>query len=223
MMTTVAAAVSIVGSLGIAVVSVVMTARLVGREPSPRGRVTATATAVFWAAPAVVSAVMLPPRALLLLAPWLAAAPALAVTDLRARTLPDSLTLPPLAVTAVTAGWMLPDGGHPWTPLAAYAAALVAPVLATHLWKPEGLGFGDVKLVALIAVAAGSVCSMSGLSPSAAVLAGSVGLVAATAGQAVFHVVKHAAAREGGRLAVPFAPALIAGPWLSTMVAAGAF
>lgn len=69
---------------------------------------------------------------------WLVA---LTVCDLRRGRLPNALTLPGAVV--VLAGAALCGRG---VPAAAGAAALTAGYLVVHLWAPDGMGAGDVKL-----------------------------------------------------------------------------
>lgn len=85
--------------------------------------------------------------AALLLTSTMAAA---SVTDLRARVIPDRLTVPAaaagLALAAVTGG--------PAGPLIAAAAgvAVALPLYIVARIRPAGMGMGDVKLVAVIGI-----------------------------------------------------------------------
>ncbi|AYF74411.1 prepilin peptidase [Nocardia yunnanensis] len=78
---------------------------------------------------------------------------ALSTHDLRARRLPNLLTLPGAAV-ALGYGFAV---GRPW--FAALGGALLAlPYLAIHLCAPHALGAGDVKL----ALGLGAVTALAG-------------------------------------------------------------
>lgn len=77
---------------------------------------------------------------------------AAAIVDIRSRRLPDSL----IALAAVIAGTVSVLSG---TIPGALIGALVfcAPLLAAHLINPAGLGFGDVKLGAVLGLILGSI------------------------------------------------------------------
>lgn len=74
---------------------------------------------------------------------------AASVTDLRRRLIPN-----PIVATAAAVGLLLAATGGPGRlAMAALAGALVAaPMLAVALARPDGLGMGDVKLVAVIGI-----------------------------------------------------------------------
>jgi leader peptidase (prepilin peptidase)/N-methyltransferase len=71
------------------------------------------------------------------------------VTDLRSRIVPNGLTL-----AAAVAGLALAASGGPEELLSALAAGVMvsSPLLLVALLRPEGLGMGDVKLVAVIGI-----------------------------------------------------------------------
>ena len=84
-----------------------------------------------------------PPAALLLTATLAAAT----VTDLRTRRIPNRLTAGAAALGVVLAA--AAGAGALGNALAA-AIAVSAPLLAVSLIRPEGMGMGDVKLVAVL-------------------------------------------------------------------------
>ncbi len=69
------------------------------------------------------------------------------VTDLRSRTIPNRLTL-----AAALSGLLLTaaDGPDRLALAVVASVAVAAPLLAASLIRPEGMGMGDVKLVALL-------------------------------------------------------------------------
>jgi leader peptidase (prepilin peptidase)/N-methyltransferase len=122
-----------------------------------------------------------------------AVTPALVLTDLRTRRLPNRVTVTGIAVGVVAAGlqWS-------WIPLAAglaYGGALSLLSLA------GGIGMGDVKLATLIGLAA------STATLSAAVVAFVLGGVAASI----------ALIRQGRGARIPFGPWLLAGYWVTVI------
>ena len=136
-----------------------------------------------------------------------AAAVVLAVVDLVSHRLPDRVTYPALAVSAVA---LLADAAvlGSWPALvrgvlAGAAAFAVAALLAALV--PAGLGFGDVKLLALLGLLLGWV-------GWGVLLAGVfLGLLAG----AVVSGVLLATRRAGWRTAIPFGPPLLAGAVLA--------
>ncbi len=80
----------------------------------------------------------------LLLALVCAALVALWITDSRCGIVPDAFTLGPLAVVVVGALWR-----HEWWLMVSVAVPLVPFAVAAFLSKGRGMGWGDVKLVAL--------------------------------------------------------------------------
>ncbi|MCS0634510.1 A24 family peptidase [Streptomyces sp. LP05-1] len=94
------------------------------------------------------------------LAGWLAAAPVavlLALVDARVHRLPDRLTLPLAAGTAVLLGAaaLLPGHRGSWTTALLGGLVLGAGYGVLFLVNPAGLGFGDVKLALGLGVALG--------------------------------------------------------------------
>lgn len=117
------------------------------------------------------------------------------LTDLRARIVPNALTL-----AAAVSGLALAATGGP----AALALALVtglalaSPLLLVSLARPEGMGMGDVKLVAVLGIFLGWQAwpaLLTGL-----MLAGLTGLV-----------ISLVTRRWPSRVALPLAPFLAAG------------
>lgn len=120
-----------------------------------------------------------------------AVTPALVLTDLRSRRLPNRMVVPGIGVglIAVALQWS-------WVPLAAglaYGGALYLMSLA------GGIGMGDAKLAALIGLAAGAATL------DAAVAAFLLGGVAAS-------IALH---RRGRGTRIPFGPWLLAGYWVA--------
>nr|WP_204331933.1 prepilin peptidase [Geodermatophilus sabuli] len=141
----------------------------------------------------------------------LAAAVVLGAVDLAVHRLPDRVTFPAYAATAVA---LLADAAvlGSWPALlrgvlAAAAAYGVAALAA--LASPEGLGYGDVKLLGLLGLLLGWV-------GWGALLAGVfLGLLVGAA--ASLSLV--AARRAGWRTALPFGPPLLAGAVLALALA----
>ena len=128
------------------------------------------------------------------------AAVVLASVDLLAHRLPDRVTLPAYGVCALA---FLVDAAaqDAWAPL---VRALVGAAAAAAV-SPEGLGYGDVKLLGLL----GRVLGWAGWG---VLLAGVfLGLVAG----AVVSGVLLATRRAGWRTALPFGPPLLAGAVLA--------
>ena len=120
-----------------------------------------------------------------------AVTPALVLTDLRTHRLPNRMVVPGIGVSlvAISLQWS-------WIPLAAglaYGGALSLMSLA------GGIGMGDVKLAALIGLAAGAATL------DAAVAAFLLGGVAASI----------ALVRRGRGVRIPFGPWLLAGYWVA--------
>ncbi|GGU36810.1 prepilin peptidase [Streptomyces lavendofoliae] len=91
---------------------------------------------------------------------WLLAAPVavvLALVDLAVHRLPDRLTLPLAAGTAVLLGGaaLLPGNTGAWPSALLGGLALGAGYFVLFLVHPSGMGFGDVKLALALGVALG--------------------------------------------------------------------
>ncbi|WP_326699562.1 A24 family peptidase [Streptomyces sp. NBC_01754] len=91
---------------------------------------------------------------------WLAVTPVavlLAVIDHRVHRLPDLLTLPLAAVTALLLGGaaLLPGHAGSWITALLGGAALGGFYLLLFLINPHGMGFGDVKLALALGLALG--------------------------------------------------------------------
>jgi leader peptidase (prepilin peptidase) / N-methyltransferase len=135
----------------------------------------------------------------------------LGAVDIRHHRLPDAVTLPAVAVTLLVAGgteFAWPASGSVLRAVAA-GAAVGAAFLALALIARSAMGLGDVKLVLSLGAALGY------LSWSAAVL----GVLAGFVVGGVAAVVGVSAGRWGMRSAIPFGPALLAGCWLTLVVA----
>ncbi|MDQ3717319.1 MAG: A24 family peptidase [Actinomycetota bacterium] len=136
----------------------------------------------------------------------------LAAIDLEHHRLPDRLTLTGALGCAVV---LLVDAmlTGSWTPLfrgLLCAAVAFITFLVMALISPSGMGFGDVKLAALLSLHTGW------LGWELAVLAGLAGF---TAG-ALASLLLVLSGRATMRTAIPFGPALLVGAWL-VVVASG--
>lgn len=139
---------------------------------------------------------------------------ALALIDLATYRLPDRIVLPALCASIV---WISLDalvGGHPEQIRAALAGSGVyfAILLLAHLVSPRGMGFGDVKLAALMGLYLGAV---TGTSLDAVVLvlwAMIIGFTIGTiAGIAIL-------IRRRANRPFPFGPFLVAGTLLALLM-----
>ena len=143
------------------------------------------------------------PRALPLV--YIAAVtPALWMTDVLSRRLPNRLVLPGfLAVLGGAAGQWVWSGTLPLLAIASGAAYFVF-MLALGL--AGGMGMGDVKLAGVLGLGAGLLGPAAAiLAPVAAFLLGGVAAIAAV---------------RGNRLAtIPFGPFMLAGFWIAVVVA----
>ena len=139
------------------------------------------------------------------------AAVVLASVDLLAHRLPDRVTYPAYGVCALalTVDAAVLDAWEPLVRALVAAAAAFAVAAAAAAVSPEGLGFGDVKLLGLL----GLVLGWAGWG---VLLAGVfLGLVVG----AVVSVVLLATRRAGWRTALPFGPPLLAGAVLALTLA----
>ena len=125
------------------------------------------------------------------LAGWALAIVVAALIDARAGRLPDAVVVPGLLYTVAAATSAGRGGGA-----VAGAALFCLPMLATHLARPAGLGFGDVKFASVLGAGIGVV--RPALVLPAFLLA------------AALHITACLAAGARGRL-VPFGPALSLG------------
>ncbi|MFA3873619.1 prepilin peptidase [Streptomyces sp. MMCC 100] len=146
---------------------------------------------------------------------WLLLAPAgvlLAVVDLKARRLPDPLTLPlagaALALLGLTA--LVPEHAGEWTTALLGALALGAGYFVLFLINPAGMGFGDVKL----ALTAGAALGWYGW-PTLMLGTFAGFLLGALYGGALL-----VARRADRKTAIPFGPFLIAGAFLGVLAGA---
>lgn len=122
-----------------------------------------------------------------------------AVVDFRTARLPDRIVLPGLLFSLLAASLT------GTIDVAVMGAALFGlPLLAAHLWRPDGMGFGDVKYSTLLGVGIGTI---------AVPLVLSAYLLASVIQAAVC-----IAARAGAR-PVPFGPALAVGSIATVIVA----
>lgn len=95
----------------------------------------------------------------------------LSVIDLRTHRLPDRIVLPSIALaTAWSLVLALVDGSASWVliPLVA-AGTFFGVLLVVHLVSPAGMGFGDVKLAALLGLLLGW-CASSAVAAAVLVL-----------------------------------------------------
>lgn len=120
----------------------------------------------------------------------------LTVIDLRTLTLPDRLTAP-AAVLALILGTALDPGGEVERLIAAAAAG--AFFFAAWYLKPGGMGFGDVKLAAVLGLFLGREVAVAVF---VALIAGVVvGLV----------IMRRAGVASGRKTKIPFGPFLALG------------
>ncbi|MGW4272388.1 prepilin peptidase [Streptomyces seoulensis] len=146
---------------------------------------------------------------------WLFAAPAgvlLALVDLRVHRLPDVLTLPLAAATAVLLGLAapLPAAGGSWSTALLGGLALSAAYFALFLLHPSGMGFGDVKL----ALALGAALGWYGW--PAVILGGLAGLLYGS----VYGFGLVALRRAGRKSAIPLGPFMLGGTLTALLLAA---
>jgi leader peptidase (prepilin peptidase)/N-methyltransferase len=139
---------------------------------------------------------------------WAAgAAVVLASVDLLAHRLPDRVTYPTYAVCAValTVDAAVLDAWEPLVRALIAAAAVFAVAVTAAAVSPEGLGFGDVKLLGLVGLLLGWV--------GWGVLLAGVFLGLVTGGLvSLFLLVTR---RAGWRTALPFGPPLLGGAVLA--------
>lgn len=176
--------------------------RISGRYPLVEAGTGALFALVGWrfaAEPALLPAYLL----------FAACAVALALIDLDVRRLPDVIVLPAVPVLAL----LLAVGGDGQGLLRAGigAVALSAFFLAVALAAPGAMGFGDVKLAAVIG---GTTAYLSW----GAFLAGAFGgfLLGALAGGLLL-----AAGKAGRRTMLPFGPFMLVAAWASVLGASG--
>jgi leader peptidase (prepilin peptidase)/N-methyltransferase len=136
----------------------------------------------------------------------------LAAIDLEHHRLPDRLTMTGALGCAVVLGADAVLAGS-WSPLLRgllCAAVAFTAFLVMALISPKGMGFGDVKLAALLSLHTGW------LGWELAVLAGLAGFAAGALASLLLVVTGRATLRT----AIPFGPALLIGAWL-VVVASG--
>ena len=191
-----------------------VTVRLATRDDSavPSRRRVAT-TAVLAAAALAAGPALAGPRPAAAALSWLGgAAVVLAGVDLASHRLPDRVLLPAAAAgAAALAADAAVTGSWPALLRAVAAAGLTFAVAAgAAAVSPEGLGFGDVKLLGLL----GLLLGWAGWG----VLLGGVllGLVLGAVGSLLLLATR----RAGWRTAVPFGPPLLAGAYLALALAA---
>jgi leader peptidase (prepilin peptidase)/N-methyltransferase len=135
---------------------------------------------------------------------WFSAAlVAVSAVDLERRLVPRRIVYPALAGSAVLLGaasaWQ--GTARPFVDAAIGGAVAFLALAVVHLAKPQGMGFGDVRLAGLI----GANLGWLGLAQVA------VGLFLGFASAAVVGLGLVAAGRAGPRTRLPFAPFLAAG------------
>jgi len=133
----------------------------------------------------------------------------LVVIDLRSRRLPDMIVLPTFALLLVlfTAAALLTRDGGPVLRAVIGAAGLCACYLVVALLSRGGMGFGDVKLAALLGLAT----AWAGW-PAFVVGAASGFLLGG-----VYGLVLLALRRARRDSAVPFGPWMLAGAWIGIL------
>ena len=166
---------------------------------SPEYPLTEAATAALFA---VAGALVEPIYAAGVVAVFLGLLLAIALIDVRTRTIPNRITYVavPLFLGAIGAGHLLDEGTDLLRGLAGLALYAI-PLFLIALAVPGGMGMGDVKLAALIGLVAGSLgLERVAVSAGAGVLLGGLGAVVAIV---VFGY--------GRRQHLPFGPFLAAG------------
>lgn len=135
--------------------------------------------------------------------PLAAVGPLLAAIDLDVQRLPNRILAPIAGLTMAGAASTLITLDGPTSAISAAAGGLAAGTIFAllHLVSHGGIGFGDVKLAAVIGTAVGSV-SLSGLLWA---------ILLACLGAGVWAVVTHQ------RGPFPFGPWLLAGAWLGVL------
>ncbi|ANF31520.1 peptidase A24 [Leifsonia xyli] len=134
---------------------------------------------------------------------------ALALIDLDTHRLPNALVLPSYGVGIVLLGAAALVGGDPFA-LARAAiggAALFLFYLVLALVRPDGMGFGDVKLAGVLGIFLGFL----GWAPLL------VGAFAAFLLGGLFGIALLATRRAGRRSGIPFGPWMLAGAWLGIL------
>ncbi|MDH6182293.1 leader peptidase (prepilin peptidase)/N-methyltransferase [Microbacteriaceae bacterium SG_E_30_P1] len=169
-------------------------------------------TAVAIALTAVSVARMPGSPVLLVLAPFAVVSVVLAAIDLRRRIIPNRIVLPSLVIVLVLGATAALLDDHPlravW--MLAGSAALFVIYLVPAVVAPGSVGFGDVKLAAVV----GAVLGIFGLQ---------VWFWGAIAGffvGALMGLVGMAIRRLTLRSRIPFAPAMLVGAWLAVLIVA---
>ena len=134
---------------------------------------------------------------------------ALALIDVDTQTLPNRIVLPSYAVGAglLGAAGVLSQDWQALIGAGIGAVGMFGLYLGLALAKPGGMGFGDVKLAALLGLYLGYV----GLPQLA------VGVMAAFLLGGLAGVVLLATGRAGRRTAIPFGPWMLAGAWIGIL------
>jgi leader peptidase (prepilin peptidase) / N-methyltransferase len=136
---------------------------------------------------------------------------ALTVTDLQVRRLPNAIVLPSYPVVAVLLAVSAAVEGDWWAFVRALlgGAVLFAFFFALAYFYPAGMGFGDVKLAAIVGGVLGY------LSWSALLIGAFAGfLIGAVAGLTLIAI-----KRAGRKTAIPFGPSMIVGALVAIFVA----
>jgi leader peptidase (prepilin peptidase) / N-methyltransferase len=146
------------------------------------------------------------------LAVWLLLVPValtLALVDVRVFRLPDVLTLPALAGTALLLGGaaLLPSHAGSWTRALLGAAALGVLYLLLFLLNPAGMGLGDVKLAPTLGLA----LAWYGWPTLVR------GTLAAFACGALFGLTLLLTGRAGRKTPIPFGPFMLLGAALALL------
>ena len=138
---------------------------------------------------------------------------ALAVIDLQTKRLPDRVVFPSVALTAIgfVAAAMIDERFGDLGRAGIGAAAAFGALLVVHLVRPDGMGFGDVKLAALC----GLVLGWHGLADVI------VGIYGGFVLGAVIGVALMAFGRVRRGVTIPFGPFLAAGTMLAVLAGNG--
>ena len=135
---------------------------------------------------------------------------ALSLIDVATHRLPDAIVGPSYVLALALLATTSLDSGD-WTALARGLGAMVLLALGyyvVHTVRPDGMGFGDVKLAGLI----GLITGYLGWGALA------VGAFAAFVLAAVYAVVLLLAGRAGRRSGIAFGPWMLAGGWVGVVM-----
>jgi leader peptidase (prepilin peptidase)/N-methyltransferase len=134
----------------------------------------------------------------------------LAVIDLRALRLPNTLTLSayPIVAVLLLAPALATDGWSSYARAMLAGAIVLALFLVLHLVNPSGMGLGDVKLAGPMGAMLGWVSWQVAF----------VGVVVGFALAAIVGLAMILARRATRKSALPFGPFMLAGAWVAILI-----